>query len=171
VVHEYIKLTRCQERMIMDYCGVEFTVVSSGRGSWKWKLLILDRDKMQTSGEAASRMAAIGDAHEAIGKGLRANASPEDKARPPDPACDVRHILHILHGARGLPSTEAVGVLRPFVDAMHNRISGRDRLANAAARAVGALVQRLEAEGIATDDLWEEAIEASLSFANESQLI
>jgi hypothetical protein len=32
---------------------------------------------------------------------------------------------------------------------------------------VGALVQRLEAKGVATDDLWEEAIEASLSFANE----
>ena len=37
--------------------------------------------------------------------------------------------------------------------------------------AVGALVQRLEDRGIATDDLWEEAIEASLSFANEPRLI
>ena len=172
VVHEYIQTTPRQEMMIMDYCGVEFTVVKSGRGSsWKWKLSILDREKMQTSGEAASRLAAISDAHEAIGEGLRANASPKDKARPPDPACDVRHILHILHGARSLPSTEAVELLRPFVDAMHDRISGSDRLADAAAGAVSALVQRLEAEGIATDDLWEEAIEASLSFANEGQLI
>jgi hypothetical protein len=32
-------------------------------------------------------------------------------------------------------------------------------------------VQRLEDRGIATDDLWEEAIEASLSFANEPRLI
>jgi hypothetical protein len=64
-----------------------------------------------------------------------------------------------------------VELLRPFVDAMHDRISGSDRLADAAAGAVSALVQRLEAEGIATDDLWEEAIEASLSFANEGQLI
>jgi hypothetical protein len=48
-----------------------------------------------------------------------------------------------------------------------NRASGNDRLADASAAAVGALVQRLEAKGVATDDLWEEAIEASLSFANE----
>jgi hypothetical protein len=174
VVHGYIKVTQRQrwEMMIMDHCGVEFTVIRSGRGSsWKWKLSILDKDKMRTSGEAASRSAAISDAHEAIGEGLRANASPEDEARPPDPACDIRHILHILHGARSLPSTEAVEVLRPFVNTMHNRISGSDRLADAAAGAVGALVQRLEAKGIATDDLWEEAIEASLSFANETQLI
>jgi hypothetical protein len=32
---------------------------------------------------------------------------------------------------------------------------------------VSALAQRLEADGVATDDLWEEAIESSLSFANE----
>jgi hypothetical protein len=158
--------------MMMDYCGVEFTVIRSGRGSsWKWKLSILDKDKMQTSGEAASRSAAISDAHEAIGEGLRANGSPDHEARPRDPACDIRHIFHILHGARSLPSTETVEVLRPFVNTMHNRISGSDRLADAAAGAVGALVQRLEAKGIATDDLWEEAIEASLSFANETLLI
>jgi hypothetical protein len=158
--------------MNMDYCGVEFTVIKSGRGSsWKWKLSILDKDKMRTSGEAASRSAAIDDAHEAIGEGLRANVSPDKEARPPDPACDIRYVLHILHGARSLPSTEAVEVLRPFVNTMHNRISGSDRLADAAAGAVGALVQRLEAKGIATDDLWEEAIEASLSFANETEVI
>jgi hypothetical protein len=155
--------------IIMDYRGVEFTVIRSGRGSsWKWKLSILDKDKMRTSGEAASRSTAISDAHEAIGEGLRANASPEDEVRPPDLACDIRHILHILHGARSLPSAKAVEALRPFVNRMHNRISGSDRLA---AGAVGTLVQRLEAKGIATDDLWEEAIEASLSFANETQLI
>ena len=68
-------------------------------------------------------------------------------------------------------SAEAVEALRPFVNTMHNRISGSDRLADAAADAVGALVQRLEAKGIAANDLWEEAIEASLSFANETQLI
>ena|ERR1700722_2541367 len=68
-------------------------------------------------------------------------------------------------------SAEAVEALRPFVNTMHNRVSGSDRLADAAADAVGALVQRLEAKGIAADNLWEEAIEASLSFANETQLI
>jgi hypothetical protein len=48
------------------------------------------------------------------------------------------------------------------------RASGIDVLADASADAVSALVQRLEATGIATNDLWEEAIETSLSFANET---
>jgi hypothetical protein len=140
--------------MIMDYCGVEFTVIRSARdSSWKWKLSILDTDKMRTSGEASSRSAAISDAHEAIGEGLRANGSPENEGRPLDPACDINHVLHILHGARSLPSAEAVEALQPFVNTMHNRISGSDRLADAAAGAVGALVQGLEAKGITTDDL------------------
>jgi len=51
---------------------------------------------------------------------------------------------------------------------MRNRGSGIDRFADASAAAVSALVQRLEATGAATDDLWEEAIESSLSFANEA---
>jgi hypothetical protein len=151
---------------VMDYCGVEFTAVESADGSsWKWKLSILDKDKMKNSGEAASRTAAIKQAHEAIGDGLRANANPEDETPMPQPTCDV---LHILHGARSLPSTEAVDALRPFVNAMRNRVSGSDRLADAAAAALSALMQRLEVKGVATDDLWEEAIEASLSFANEA---
>jgi hypothetical protein len=153
---------------IMDYCGVEFTAIeSAGGSSWKWQLSILDKDKMQTSGEAASRAAAIIAAHEAIGEGLRANACPEDDAQR-HLACDV---FHILHGARGLPSAEAIEALRPFVNTMRSRVSGSDRLADAATSAVGALMQSLEAGGIATDDLWEEAIEASLSFANEPRLI
>jgi predicted transcriptional regulator len=32
-------------------------------------------------------------------------------------------------------------------------------------------VQRLEAEGVATNDLWEDAIESSLSFANAGELV
>jgi hypothetical protein len=159
---------RQEEIMIMDYCGVEFTAVeSAGGASWKWQLSILDKDKMKTGGEAASRAAAISAAHEAIGNGLRANAVPEDEVQP-QLACDV---LHVLHGARGLPWAEAVEALRPFVNTMRSRVSGSDRLADAATGAVGALVQRLEDRGIATDDLWEEAIEASLSFANEPRLI
>jgi hypothetical protein len=151
--------------MVMDYCGVEFITVEPAEGSsWKWQLSILDKDKMKTSGEAASRAEAISQAHEAIGEGLRANASPDREAQLPWLVGDV---LHILHGARGLPSVEAVEALRPFVNTMRNRTSGNDRLANASAAAVGALVQRLEAKGVATDDLWEDAIEASLSFANE----
>jgi hypothetical protein len=61
---------------------------------------------------------------------------------------------------------ESPETLRLFVNTMRNRASGNDKLADASA-AVGALVQRLEAYDLATDDLWEEAIEASLNFANE----
>jgi hypothetical protein len=80
----------------------------------------------------------------------------------------VSDVLHILHGARSLPPAEAIEALRPFVQTMRNRGSGIDRFADASAAAVSALVQRLEATGAATDDLWEEAIESSLSFANEA---
>jgi hypothetical protein len=51
---------------------------------------------------------------------------------------------------------------------MLNRPTGCDRLADASSAAVNALVQTLETDGVATDDLWEVAIESSLSFANES---
>jgi hypothetical protein len=54
------------------------------------------------------------------------------------------------------------------MNTMRDRASGTDRFADASAAAVSALVQRLEAKGAATDDLWEEAIESSLSFANET---
>ncbi|WP_146688052.1 hypothetical protein [Bradyrhizobium canariense] len=158
-------LHRPEEMMVMDYCGVEFTAVESAGGSWKWQLSILDTDKMRTSGQATSRAAAIMKAHEAIGEGLRTNASPDHEAQL---SKLVRDVLHILHGARSLPPAEAIQALRPFVNTMHRRASENDRLADASAAAVGALVQRLEDKGVATDDLWEEAIEASLSFANEA---
>jgi hypothetical protein len=152
--------------MVMDYCGVEFTTVESAESSsWKWQLSILNKDEVKACGEAASRAAAIDQAHEAIGEGLRANASPDHEPQFPQL---VGNVLHILHGARGLPPAKAIEALRPFVDAMRNRVSGSDRLADASAAAVGALVQRLEAKGVASDDLWEEAIESSLSFANEA---
>jgi hypothetical protein len=156
---------RQQEIIVMDYCGVEFTAVESSEGaSWKWQLSILNNDKMKISGEAANRMAAIEQAHQAIGDGLRANAVPDDEVSSPQLATGV---LHILHGARSLPSVEAIEALRPFMNAMRDRVSGNDRFADAFAAAVSALVQRLETKGIATDDLWEQAIESSLSFANE----
>ncbi|WP_213775223.1 hypothetical protein [Bradyrhizobium sp. dw_78] len=103
-------------------------------------------------------------AHKAIEEGLRTDANPVPKTPPPHLVCDM---LHILHGARSLPSAEAVEAIRPFVNAMRTRASGNDRLADASAAAVGALMQRLEDEGVATNDIWQEAIEASLSFANE----
>jgi hypothetical protein len=150
---------------VMDYCGVEYTAVESDEGSsWKWQLLISDKDKMKASGEAETRSAAISQAHDAIGAGLRASASPDDADQLPQL---VKDILQILRGARNLPTAEAVAALRPYVNAMRKRLSGNSRLADASAGAVGALVQALEDDGLATDDLWEEAIEASLSFANE----
>jgi len=153
----------------MDYCGVEFTAVESAEGScWKWQLSILDKEKMKTSGEAASRAAAIKQAHEAIGEGLRANACPDHDAQLPQLVCDV---LHILHGARSLPPAEAIEALRPFMNTMRYRALGSDRLADASTAAVSTLVESLEAEGIATNDLWEDAIEASLSFANAGELV
>jgi hypothetical protein len=149
----------------MDYCGVEFTAVESSEGSsWKWQLSILDNDKAKTSGEAADRMAAIEQAHQAIAEGLRANEVRKDEVPLPQLVCDV---LHVLHGARSLPAAEAIEALGPFMEKMRNRASGTDRFADASAAAVSALVQRLETKGVATDDLWEEAIESSTSFANE----
>jgi hypothetical protein len=148
----------------MDYCGVEYTAVeSAGGASWKWQLLILNKDKMKTNGEAASRAAAINQAHEAIGEGLRANANSDHEEHLPQL---LNHVLHILHGARSLPPAEAAAALRPFVNTMRNRVFENERLADASVGAVAALVQRLEVKGVATDDLWEGAIEASLSLAN-----
>jgi hypothetical protein len=151
--------------MIMDYCGVEFTAIESPEGSfWKWQISILDQDKMKTSGRAASRAAAIEQAHEAIGEGLRANASPEPEVQLPH---QIHNVLDILHGARSLPSAEAVAALRPFLNAVRDRVAKSDRIAVASIAAVEALIYRLENQGIANDDLWEEAIESSLRFANE----
>jgi hypothetical protein len=149
----------------MDYCGVEFSAVESAEGScWKWQLSILNDGFVKDCGEAASQAAAINQAREAIGEGLRAHAIPDPEASLSRLTSGV---LHILHGARSLPSGEAIALLSPFLNAMRNRPSGTDGLADASAAAVGALVQTLETRGVATDDLWEEAIEASLSFVNE----
>ena len=88
-----------------------------------------------------------------------------------NPRCNCTHqihnVLHILHGARSLPSAEAVVALRPFLNAVRDRVAKTDRIAVASVAAVEALIHRLENQGIANDDLWEEAIESSLSFANE----
>jgi len=96
---------------------------------------------------------------------LRIKASPDPEVQLPQ---QINDVLHILHGAQSLPPAEAIEALRPFINTMRNRTSSADRLADASAAAVSALVQRLEAKGVATDDLWEEAIESSLSFANEA---
>jgi len=121
--------------------------------------------KLHPRREAESRAAANNQADEAIGEGLRIKASPDHEIQLPRL---VNDILHILHGARSLPPAAAVEALRPFINTMRDRVPGSDRFANASTAAVSALVQRLEADGAATNDLWEQAIESSLSFANEA---
>jgi chemotaxis protein methyltransferase CheR len=95
---------------------------------------------------------------------LRIKTSPDREVQMPQ---QINDVLHILHGARSLPPAEAIEALGPFMEKMRNRASGTDRFADASAAAVSALVERLEAKGVATDDLWEEAIESSTSYANE----
>jgi ABC-type transporter Mla subunit MlaD len=149
----------------MDYCGVSYIAFETGEGSWRWRILTLNKGKIKIGGEAASREAAVEEAHQAIGEALRANAGPDHEEHLPQLADDV---LHILHGARSLPIGKAVEALQPFLNVMRHRIPGADRFADASADAVSELVQSLEARGNATDDAWQAAIESTLSFANEA---
>jgi DNA-binding SARP family transcriptional activator len=74
--------------------------------------------------------------------------------------------LRILHGARSLPPVEAAEALRPFLTAMHKE-HAQSKLAEASTDAVTELVRSLSENHAASNDLWEEAIEATLSFVNE----
>jgi hypothetical protein len=76
--------------------------------------------------------------------------------------------FRILHGARSLPPAQAIAELRPFMESMREETSKGDKLADASSAAVNQLVQSLEVNHLATDDLWQDAIEATLSFANEA---
>jgi hypothetical protein len=73
--------------------------------------------------------------------------------------------LRILHGARSLPPAEAIEKLKPFLDRM--RSGQDDKLADASTAAVTELVRSLEENHAASDDLWQEAIEATLSYVTE----
>jgi ABC-type branched-subunit amino acid transport system substrate-binding protein len=75
--------------------------------------------------------------------------------------------LRILHGARSLPPPEAAEALKPFLALMMRKKGAGDKLADASADAVMALAQSLKENHAASDDLWQEAIEATLSYANE----
>jgi hypothetical protein len=83
--------------------------------------------------------------------------------RDKDPAAEV---LSILHGARSLPPAEAAEALMPFLETMEGRQSSLDNLAYASTAAVSALARSLKENRAASDDLWQEAIEATVSFAN-----
>ncbi|KJC60965.1 hypothetical protein UP10_08545 [Bradyrhizobium sp. LTSPM299] len=77
------------------------------------------------------------------------------------------HALKILHGARSLPPAEAVEALTPFLEARRNEPLG-DKLADASTAAVTELVRSLKENHEASDDLWGQAIDATLSFVNEA---
>ena len=72
--------------------------------------------------------------------------------------------LRVLHGARRLPPIEAVETLTPFLETIE---ASDDEIATAAAAAVSKLVLSLEEHQSASDDLWQQAIETTLSLANE----
>ncbi len=150
----------------MDYCGVSYIAFESAEdASWKWRILTSSKGKIKIGGEAASREAALKQAHDAIGEALRVNARPDHDEHLPLLADNV---LHILHGARSLPLGKAIAALQPYLNVMRHRIPGADRFADASANAVTELVQSLETRGSASDDIWQAAIESTLSFANET---
>jgi hypothetical protein len=78
----------------------------------------------------------------------------------------VSDALRILHGARSLPPVEAAEALRPFLESMRGKAVGE--LANASTAAVTELARSLKDTDAASDDLWQEAIEATISFVNEA---
>ena len=65
-----------------------------------------------------------------------------------------------------IPPVEAAEALTPFLNLMHKQGS-TDKLASASVAAVTELSRRLKENHAASDDLWQEAIEATLSFVNE----
>jgi hypothetical protein len=79
---------------------------------------------------------------------------------------EASEVLRTLHGARGLPPAEAAEALTPFLDLMHKQGS-TDTLASASVAAVTELSRSLKDNHAASDDLWQEAIEATLSFVKE----
>jgi hypothetical protein len=149
----------------MEYCGVKFLAVKAELGPlWKWRVLHTHCCTDVISGEAEDRTGAIADAHNAIGKSLRATSESEQSVRLPHLADQA---LHILHGARELPTTQAVDALQPFVKAMRHQTPNDTRLGDVSAAAVNRLIHSLTTQGTACDDVWQSAIDTTLSFANE----
>jgi hypothetical protein len=75
--------------------------------------------------------------------------------------------LDTLHGARGLPSEEAAAVLGDFLNSISSPVPNGERLSEASL-ALKSLIDKLEADGSASDDDWQFAIETMLSLANET---
>jgi hypothetical protein len=75
--------------------------------------------------------------------------------------------IDTLQGARGLPTAQAAGKLRDFLNSICSSIPDSARLADASA-ALKALVHKLEKGEPSKDDDWERAIETMHSLANEA---
>jgi hypothetical protein len=75
--------------------------------------------------------------------------------------------LDMLRGARGLPPKEAAALLRDFLNSISSPTPGSDQGAKASG-ALENLIDKLEADGSASDDDWQSAIETMLSLANEA---
>ena len=73
--------------------------------------------------------------------------------------------LDTLHGARGRNATHAASELRSYVNSIK---SSKHVHAADAARTLGKLVDELDMKGSASDDVWQEAIEAMATFTNET---
>jgi hypothetical protein len=74
--------------------------------------------------------------------------------------------LRTLHGARSLSPVDAAEALEPFLRSMNTMPVG-DKLADAANAAVTELARSLRENHAAPDDVWQEAIETTLSFLQQ----
>ena len=149
----------------MEYCGVKYIAVEAAtKPFWKWRILHNNKCGGALSGEAQDRLGAIAGAHEAIGLSLRATCDLNRGVRLPHLADQA---LHILHGARDQPSSQAIAALQPFIEAMRHRTSHNRQLGDASATAIDQLIECLSRTRVASDDVWQSAIESTLSFANE----
>jgi hypothetical protein len=144
----------------MKHRGVNFDVDENPPSFWHWKIyseagrMAIGNMKFQT------RKAAVDACIIEINGLLDKDQSGSDKQQASD-------LLRILHGARGLPRAEAAEALRPFLESMRKSGSGGP-LAHASIAAVTELARSLRENHAASDDLWQEAIETTLSFANEA---
>jgi hypothetical protein len=80
---------------------------------------------------------------------------------------ETSDVLRTLHGARSLPPAEAAEALTPFLESMRKSGSG-DALSRASTAAITELVRSLKDNHAASNDLWQDAIEATVSYANEA---
>jgi len=153
----------------MRYRGVEYTVVQGiERGVWKWSVYV---EGMIVTGNEQTRPAAVTAAEKAIDRALVGRTGPplaiNGRHKAMTNKQQTSDVLRILHGARSLPPVEAAEALRPFLESMRKSASG-DALARASIAAVTELARSLKENHAATDDLWQEAIDATLSYANEA---